>query len=211
LLLDLPFGLGLVLLLVLLQSPLTAPLWEPHRSFLRSAITRFVATSRCWLAAVPAVFIGTWTHLLWDSCTHRDTWVVRHFPILKRPLAPQSEHVWELFHVLQYASSVLGLTVLALWYAVALRKSGLQGTGRSWRKWLLGACVIASLASGAFRLSMNSAYGALSNYMMFSIVLERAMVSFALLYLVAGLVITAVQTQQSEARRSVRSPAKESA
>src|SRR4051812_21804529 len=79
---DLPYGLVLVALLVILQSPLTAALWEPHRSFIRATIRQLTA-SRWWLLrAAPAVFVGACTHLLWDSFTHRNHWVVRHFPIL---------------------------------------------------------------------------------------------------------------------------------
>ena len=90
---DLPFGLFLVALLVLLQKPLTSPLWEPHRSFIRAAIARFTARPWWWLWSAPAVFIGVWTHLIWDSATHRDRWFVRHFPVLQRPLVPEGERV----------------------------------------------------------------------------------------------------------------------
>ena len=190
---DLPFGLALVAFVVLLQAPLTAPLWEPHRSLIRAAIARFTQLRGGWLTAAPAVFIGTWTHLLWDSCTHRDRWVVRQFPILQRPLQPDGEHIWELFHLLQYASSVIGLTVIALWYAFELRRSGLHGTGHIWRKCLLGACVVASLTIGVSVLTLQPDYGMFSNYMMFSIVLQSAMGSFALLYLASGLTIATVK------------------
>ena len=206
LLLDLPFGLFLMLLLLLLQRPLTAPLWEPHRSFIRAAIRRFTAQPWWWLRSVPAVFIGTWTHLIWDSATHRDRWFVRHFPILQRPLAPEREHIWEVFHVLQYASSALGLLVLAAWYAYELRKSGFVGTGRIWRKCLLGGCVLVSLGIGVFVLSIQPGRETFPNYMIFSIVLECAMGSFAAIFLLSGLAITATEALRSRVAQPPTAP-----
>jgi hypothetical protein len=203
--LDLPFGLVLVGLLVALQIPLTAPLWEPHRSFIRAAVKRLTVASRWWLlTAAPAVFVGACTHLLWDSFTHRGHWVVRHFPFLQRPLTPDGEHIWEVFHVLQYLSSAFGLAVIAAWYVFELRKSGLVGTGRIWRKCLLGACVIASLGIGVLVFSAQPNHETFSNYLTFSIVLECAMGAFALLYLAAGLVISATQAFTPSAKQSIR-------
>ncbi len=56
-----------------------------------------------------------WTHLLWDSFTHNDGWMVHRMSALSAPVVIGSYN-GTVCHVLQYVSSVIGLAVLAWWY-----------------------------------------------------------------------------------------------
>jgi hypothetical protein len=59
------------------------------------------------------ILLGGGTHLLWDSFTHSHTWVTSTLPSLRerQPALGGAP----LYHLLQVASSVFGLAVLALW------------------------------------------------------------------------------------------------
>lgn len=67
---------------------------------------------REWSWSVPGVLLGGLTHLLWDSFTHGDGWAVHRWPqVLERQLPGG----WPVFGVAQYATSALGLVVVAWW------------------------------------------------------------------------------------------------
>jgi hypothetical protein len=67
---------------------------------------------REWSWSVPCVLLGGLTHLLWDSFTHSDGWAVHRWPqVLEHELLGG----WPVYGVAQYASSVLGLLVVAWW------------------------------------------------------------------------------------------------
>ena len=190
---DLPFGLALLVVLLMFRAVVAAPLWEPHRSFVSTGFRRLLATKHWWFIAIPSTFIGVWTHLLWDSFTHQGSWGVRHFRILEIPLTPASEHHWALFHALQYASSIAGLAALAIWYGLSVRRSGLTSVDPRphtlRRKIAIAAIGAASVAIGLVDLAFESRIESLSNYMTFAVVLTTAMLSFAILYFIAGSVI----------------------
>lgn len=186
---DLPLGYVLLLLLIALRTPLTAPLWEPHRSFIRRAFTRFLDIKHWWLIAVPSLVLGSWTHILWDSFTHENRWVVRNIPLLQQSLAPQYDHPMQIYHVLQYLCSVVGLMVVAAWYSIALKQSGFVGTGRRWRKYTLAALIGGAILIGVATAWSSQAASDGSIYGTLSVVLNTAMISFAVSYLVVGTVI----------------------
>lgn len=192
LLADLAMGYVLLWLLRVLQGPLTVLLWEPHRSFARQSLARYFATRACWLVALPSLIVGSWTHVVWDSFTHAGRWGVRHIPLLQQPLWLSSEHPIELYHVLQYACSVIGLAVIAAWYLCSLKESGLRrDSGGRWRKLLLSSMVTLSVLAGttaAASLPISSV-GAI--YRAASITSVITMASFAVTYLLAGLATTA--------------------
>jgi hypothetical protein len=115
-LVDLPLGLFTLGCLVLLREPLTALLPARARWLTLQALEPFRHSLVQWLLAVPAILIGVWTHLLWDSFTHGEGWVVRRVPELSRSL----QIGWyrgDIYHILQYISSVVGLAILAVWYS----------------------------------------------------------------------------------------------
>ena len=79
--------------------------------------TRFAHTGAItWplvLRAGLAIVLGAATHLLWDSFTHRGTFVTDAFPVL---LGPTPGFAWlPIYHLLHGLSSVVGLVILGYW------------------------------------------------------------------------------------------------
>lgn len=64
---------------------------------------------------VASVLTGALTHLGWDSFTHGNTWLVRDWPALRHPIHVRFHGAVPLYKLLQHGSTLLGLTVLALW------------------------------------------------------------------------------------------------
>ena len=71
------------------------------------------------MAALPAsqaadrALLGAVTHLLWDSFTHRGTFVTNSISLLK---APTPGFAWlPVYHLLHFLSSIVGLLILARW------------------------------------------------------------------------------------------------
>ncbi|MEV6628970.1 DUF4184 family protein [Amycolatopsis sp. NPDC051114] len=79
-----------------------------------------------WPGAVVAIVVGAATHLLWDAFTHTAGFMVRHWPLLRVPVAGPHR----VYNVVGYVSSVLGLVVLGMaatrWYRRTPR------AGRAW-------------------------------------------------------------------------------
>lgn len=191
-LLDLPAGYALLLVLWPLEIPLTAPLWEPHRSFIRKGFADFFASRGWWWISIPSLLIGSWTHIVWDSFTHNNRWMVRHVSFLRYELASGSAHPMEVYHVLQYLCSVLGLMAIGLWYVHSLRRSGLRGTGRKWRKYLLASLAMSSVLIGALvAAGYEREFDSIYIYRFGSVLAATAMMSFFALYIIAGLLTAA--------------------
>ena len=111
---DLLLGYALLASLVVLQRPLTALLSVRARALCLRALLPFRRPIE-WAFAAPAILLGVWTHLLWDSFTHKDGWIVHRVEALSAPLAVGAYNS-TMYHALQYLSSVVGLCVLVLWY-----------------------------------------------------------------------------------------------
>jgi Domain of unknown function (DUF4184) len=186
---DLALGLALLAGLVLLRRPLTALLSRRARTLCLRALTGFDRVSE-WALAAPAIVLGVWTHLLWDSFTHRDGWMVHRVSALSAPLTvgPYSGTVC---HALQYLTSVLGLCVLALWYArlpPPAVDAGRDAPRSAAGPVLLLVAAAALLIGGVegvkeFRLT-HSVYSTLY------FLLTDGLTWFAALYLTAGIVLT---------------------
>jgi hypothetical protein len=73
--------------------------------------TRLPATvrvsARTWLLAVPAVVVGSTTHVVWDAFTHEDAWGARHVALLRESFLGVPVYSWA-----QHVCSVLGLAVV---------------------------------------------------------------------------------------------------
>lgn len=137
-------------------QPLRAPVWfllpDPHRAALASRLSHGSGLSdrgaMTWMAIAASVLLGAWTHCVWDSLTHESGWAVRHLPLLRVVLLDAGDTTVAAYHLLQQASTILGLAVLALAYATWLRKQPpRRSTGESdtWRYSLLSAVAVISL------------------------------------------------------------------
>jgi len=188
--LDLPFGIVMLLFVWLLRVPLAAPLAPASQAKCLGALERFGSRSINWLVAPLSLLVGSWTHLLWDSFTHENGWMVSRISALSAPVSFFS-YTGELCHVLQYASSVFGLTVLAVWFVLLpAPASGIRKEERSAGGPLLLAALLAAavLAGGSMTLA-HLGRPLPARYHVFYLLLTRSTAWFALLYTIAGIVI----------------------
>lgn len=188
--LDLPIGLGLLIFLWLLRVPLVAPLGAGAQARCLAALERFGSRWRNWLLAPLSILVGAWTHLAWDSFTHADSWVVSRVSALSAPVSFFS-YTGPLCHVLQYASSVFGLVVLAIWFArlpvpaQKPRSEERSAGGPLLLAVLCGAAVLAGGLEAIARILRDDP----ARYLIFYLLATRTVAWFALLYTIAGIVI----------------------
>ena len=162
---DLALGYALLASLVVLQRPLTALLSARARALCLRALQPFQRPVE-WAFAAPAILLGVWTHLLWDSFTHGDGWMVHRVQALSAPLVI-GPYEGTVFHALQYLSSAAGLCVLVLWY---------------------GRLPTPAVASGPD--AARSPAGPVLVLVLAAALLIDALTWFAVLYLTAGVVLT---------------------
>ncbi|HUA90464.1 MAG TPA: DUF4184 family protein [Steroidobacteraceae bacterium] len=175
----------------LLRRPLTALLTPRARWLCLHALAPLRADRRAWVYAGFAMILGVWTHLLWDSFTHRDGWIVRRVSALSAPVTIGS-YTGPMCHVLQYVSSALGLLIMAVWYlrrpAPARAALG-HGAARSPAAPILVLAAAAALLIGGVQ-SIGHYERTQFVYGSINVLLTRSLAWFALLYLVAGVVVT---------------------
>jgi hypothetical protein len=192
---DLLLGYALLASLVVLQRPLTALLSARARALCLRAILPFHHPIE-WAFAAPAILLGVWSHLLWDSFTHKDGWMVHRVEALSAPLVI-GPYDGTVYHALQYLSSVLGLCVLVLWYGrlptPAVNSN--PGTARSAAGPVLLLVVVAALLIGG--VQGMEYFGHTHNvYRALYVLLTNALFWFSALYLTAGIVLTIEHGEQ---------------
>jgi hypothetical protein len=199
---DLALGLALLLAVVLLREPLTVLLSARGRWLCLTALEPFRRPGAAWLLAPPAILIGVWSHLLWDSFTHSEGWAVRHVAALNDTVTI-GWYTGEMFHLLQYLSSAFGLLVLAWWYrrlhvppgALAAHDSRRAHAGPA----LLLIAGAALLIGGVEALRYYSrSEGAI--YQTLDVLLTRGIAWFVMLHLFAGAVVM-LEQRASAARQ----------
>ena len=188
--LDLPMGLVMLLLIWLLRAPLAAPPGPRLEAKCLAALERFGGRLSNWALAPLSILIGAWSHLVWDSFTHADGWMVSRISALSAPVSLFS-YTGELCHVLQYASSVFGLAVLAIWLLrLPAPTAEVRNDGRSAGGILLLAVLLAlAAAAGGIETVEHIVRHTPARYRLFYLLLTRTTAWFALLYTVAGVVI----------------------
>lgn len=189
---DLGLGMALLGAAVLLREPLTALLPPRARWLCLAGLEPFTRRAREWLVAPLAIFIGVWTHLLWDSFTHADGWAVRRIPALNDTLTI-GWYTGEVFHALQYLSSAIGLTILAVWYA-RLRVPPQALAGPDSRRAHAGPALLligaAALLIGGVEALRYYSHSEGAIYHSLDLLLTRGLAWFVLLHLFAGAVVT---------------------
>ena len=199
--LDLPAGLLLLLYVWLLRAPLAAPLGPRARAKCAAAMGSFGSRPLNWALAPLSILIGAWTHLAWDSFTHADGVMVQRIPALSAPVT-LFWYSGQLCHVLQYACSVFGLAVLAVWFVLlpappAVPASGERSTGGPL---LLAGIFAVALAAGAYEATRQHVFWHWPPaYHLIYLLVTRTTASFAALYTLTGIVIVAGRRRASAA------------
>src|ERR1700716_796821 len=98
----LALGYAALACVFLLRRPLTALLSARARWLCLTALAPFNRRPLEWALASVSIILGVWTHLLWDSFTHIDGWVVRRGAGLGAPGAFWGHHTpgWHALQVL---------------------------------------------------------------------------------------------------------------
>jgi hypothetical protein len=68
-----------------------------------------------FIAIVLSVLIGAASHIVWDGFTHPGGMFVHDFPVLERIINLDGYRIY-VFHLLQYASGVLGVLIIIIMY-----------------------------------------------------------------------------------------------
>jgi len=84
-----------------------------------------------WGWAAVSVVLGSITHVVWDTFTHRDRWGTNHIDVLGDPLGPLP-----LFKWFQFGSGLVGLLGLGLWAGLWLRHQDVRPARRTWSRWM---------------------------------------------------------------------------
>lgn len=109
---DLVAGIVAVMVWIVLMRGVLASA-SPRR--LRDRLTGAHLSVRQWALLAPAIVLGAFTHVAWDSFTHADRWGVRHIGWLT------SDHLGKAgYHWAQAASSAIGLAVVVACGALTL-------------------------------------------------------------------------------------------
>lgn len=118
-LLTLPLALlTLWLFHAFVKRPLVAMLPEGFQRRLSPHLGRFDflgATRFAWIFF--SLLVGIITHLLWDSFTHRNTWLYQRWPLLQHKMTVLFLGAVPLYKILQHLSTLVGIAVLAAWLA----------------------------------------------------------------------------------------------
>jgi hypothetical protein len=129
----LPMALVLLTVLTLLRRPLCLLLPMPHRHCITPIVNRIAQTDPKSVLKMSAwILVGAWTHIAWDSCTHRTGLVVQHVERL------QSVWLfgWPGYQLAQHLSSAIGVLVLGIAYARWLRAKQVKATSDDgFEKW----------------------------------------------------------------------------
>lgn len=108
-----------------------------------------------WLLAIPALVIGSLTHIVWDQFTHQPTWVSERVEFLQGSVAGFSVTI-----LLQYGMGILGVAGVLYWlYARISRRNEhtLPQYLADMATWMFAIPVVAGLAAVVLVLyrSMN--------------------------------------------------------
>jgi Domain of unknown function (DUF4184) len=145
---SLPLGILVWLIFYWLAPSAVFLLPSPHREAIEPRLKPRLASLPQALGVALAVLIGAWSHVLWDSFTHVRGWIVKHSPLLQRPLFGNGPPAYK---DLQYFSSVFGLCVLFYAYNKWLKASGFRlwiWRKPGWRFYLwFGVAVICLVAA----------------------------------------------------------------
>jgi hypothetical protein len=108
---------------LVIKRPITRLVPDAFLPTLWGLATRKIAWSASLVVrAAIAVVVGAASHLLWDSFTHQEGWVVRHSYTLSHGVVQINGYPLSVFAFLQHASTVAGMLLLAATFVVWYRR-----------------------------------------------------------------------------------------
>ena len=100
----------------IIKRPVTGLLPSGMQQRLRNQMGPFpFGGFRRFAAILGSILLGIATHLVWDSFTHDNTWVLDHVRWLRGWIYVPFVGYMPIHSALQYVSSILGLLALAMW------------------------------------------------------------------------------------------------
>jgi hypothetical protein len=100
----------------IIKSPVAGLLPAGMQERLRDQMGAFpFGGFRRFMAILASTLFGIATHLVWDSFTHDDTWVLHHVRWLRGWVYVPFVGDMPIHSALQYGSSIVGLLALAVW------------------------------------------------------------------------------------------------
>ncbi len=176
-----------------LKAPLIslAPEWHQARLARFAVPFRFGPGGRFALILF-SVLLGIFSHLLWDSFTHGHGWVVRELPLLRVVVLQQFSGGRPVYVLLQHASTLLGMGILAIAYRRWSEKASPQAIAANLQ---LSASVkrnaVAGIGAGAFVISGLYAFDRYGEAERIGIFAAHAAISFVTLTLLGLLAFSA--------------------
>ena len=115
--LDLPLALlALWLFHAFVKRPMLMFLSAGFRRRLKTSVNSFPFWPSGRLSLIIlSILIGTATHLLWDTVTHRTSWFYENWAFLQINVDLLAIGEMPMYKLLEYVSSVFGLVVVAVW------------------------------------------------------------------------------------------------
>jgi hypothetical protein len=107
----LPVGIVVMVIFCALRSRVVRLLPAPYQAALLPGAQRSCGPV---LGILISLLIGAWTHLFWDSCTHKDGWCVEHWPLLQMTVCRVANRAARVCTFVWYLSSFAGLVWLVL-------------------------------------------------------------------------------------------------
>ncbi len=165
----LPAGLALLGLFYGLRG--TVIPWLPERD--RRALLPLCHRPPGPLVVVVSLLAGAWTHLILDSFTHPNGWLVLRFPILWTPVGFTGNHTLRVCHVLWYGCSFAGIAWLGFVY-LSWRDAGggMKSNGRDWVN--VGKALLAGVVIFPIEVAHHLVHGALGLELVAGLVLGVA-------------------------------------
>lgn len=112
---------GLIALLIfhaLIKQPLFAMLPFTHQKRLVPILNRFSFTpAKEFLVIIVSLIVGAFTHLAWDSFTHKNELTENILPLLNKTIFVIRDHPVRFYKLLQHGSTIGGFASLIFWYS----------------------------------------------------------------------------------------------
>lgn len=192
------YGLTLLVCAAVLRPVLIAPLWGAHRAVVDGLLAPYGRSLTAWLHAAPALVLGCLLHLLCDSATHRGGWLVGLIPVLTMDIPLLGDRHIPLYHVLQYAGSLVGLGLMLWWYQQELRAA--VTTAHPSPRPVTRRALLLSLLTVSVVLGVRAAWRAppawTSPHGELSLALTVGVASFVVFYLVHGCTLICIERRR---------------